>query len=73
MNIDLQSIQRPGLLGHFFALVCGALIPFSLEPYNFWPLQIVAIALLLFFKITDQQTSHVAGLVVWPWCVCCWR
>ncbi|MFT6154381.1 MAG: hypothetical protein ACJA1X_001734, partial [Bermanella sp.] len=36
MNLDLYSIQRPGLLGHFFALVCGALIPFSFEPYNLW-------------------------------------
>jgi apolipoprotein N-acyltransferase len=57
MNIDLQSIQRPGLLGHFFALVCGALIPFSLEPYNFWPLQIVAIALFYYSlkSLTNKQ------------------
>jgi len=48
MNLDLNSIQRPGLLGHFFALVCGALIPFSLEPYNLWPLQILAIALFYY-------------------------
>jgi apolipoprotein N-acyltransferase len=48
MNIDLHSVQRPGLLGHFFALVCGALIPFSFEPYNLWPLQIVAVALFYF-------------------------
>lgn len=48
MTIDLHSIQRPGLLGHFFALVCGALIPFSFEPYNIWPVQIIAIAFFYF-------------------------
>jgi apolipoprotein N-acyltransferase len=58
MNIDLQSLQRPGLLGHFFALVCGALIPFSLEPYNFWPLQIAAVA--LFYYSLKSLTSKQA-------------
>jgi len=57
MNIDLHSIQRPGLLGHFFALVCGALIPFSFEPYNLWPLQIVAIS-LFYFSIKDLASRQ---------------
>lgn len=48
MKVDLRFLQRPGLLGHFFALVCGALIPFSLEPYNLWPLQIVAISMFYY-------------------------
>jgi apolipoprotein N-acyltransferase len=57
MNLDLHSIQRPGLLGHFFALVCGALIPFSFEPYNLWPLQIVAIS-LFYFSIKDLSSRQ---------------
>ena len=58
MNIDFQAIQRPGLLGHFFALVCGALIPFSFEPYNLWPLQIIAVS--LFYYSLKSLTSKQA-------------
>ncbi|MFT5593342.1 MAG: apolipoprotein N-acyltransferase [Oceanicoccus sp.] len=39
-------IKRPGYLGHFFALLIGALLPFSFAPYDFWPVQIVSVALL---------------------------
>jgi len=38
-------IKRPGFLGHFFALFCGALLPFSFAPYHLWPLQLISIAL----------------------------
>ena len=48
LNLSLTTFSwthRPGLLGHFFALLCGALLPFSFAPYSIWPLQLVSIAL----------------------------
>lgn len=41
-------IKGPGFPGHFFALACGALLPFSFEPFSIWPLQFVSVALFYF-------------------------
>lgn len=46
MGFDTAWMKRPGYLGHFFALIIGALLPFSFAPYNFWPVQIGSVALL---------------------------
>ncbi len=46
MGFDTAWMKRPGYLGHFFALIIGALLPFSFAPYDFWPVQILSIALL---------------------------
>ena len=52
MKMDLSWIKTfvsgPGFPGHFFALACGALLPFSFEPFSIWPLQFVSIALFYF-------------------------
>lgn len=41
-------INGPGFPGHFFALACGALLPFSFEPFSLWPLQFASVALFYF-------------------------
>ncbi len=46
--MNLSILQRPGFPGHFFALLCGALLPFSFAPYDIWPLQFISIALFYF-------------------------
>lgn len=44
----IEWIQRPGFPGHFFALLMGASLPFSLAPYYIWPISIISIAGLFF-------------------------
>ncbi len=48
MNLltPLSLINRPGFPGHFFALLCGAILPFSFAPYDLWPLQLISVGLL---------------------------
>ena len=46
MGFASTWIKRPGYLGHFFALLIGALLPFSFAPYDLWPTQIISVALL---------------------------
>ncbi|NVK37993.1 MAG: apolipoprotein N-acyltransferase [Gammaproteobacteria bacterium] len=46
MGFDTKWMTGPGYLGHFFALIAGALLPFSFAPYNFWPVQILSIAFI---------------------------
>ena len=48
MNLSTRFswINRPGFPGHFFALLCGAILPFSFAPYDLWPLQFISVALL---------------------------
>lgn len=52
MKMDLSWIKPfisgPGYPGHFFALVCGALLPFSFEPFSIWPVQFLSLALFYF-------------------------
>lgn len=52
MGFDTTWMKRPGYLGHFFALICGALLPFSFAPYDFWPVQLVSIA-YIYFALKD--------------------
>jgi len=51
-------INRPGFPGHFFALLCGAILPFSFAPYSIWPLQFVAVA--LFYASLKSLTPRQA-------------
>lgn len=46
MVFNTAWMKRPGYLGHFFALICGALLPFSFAPYHLWPLQLISVACL---------------------------
>ena len=57
MSSAFLWIKRPGYLGHFFALIIGALLPFSFAPYDFWPVQLASIALLFFslHELTPKQ------------------
>jgi len=52
-------IKRPGFLGHFFALLCGALLPFSFAPYHLWPLQLISIA---FFYLSLKDLTPKQAL-----------
>jgi len=51
-------LNRPGFPGHFFALLCGAILPFSFAPYDIWPLQFVAVA--LFYASLKNLTPRQA-------------
>ncbi|MGR6871362.1 apolipoprotein N-acyltransferase [Pseudomonas sp. HK3] len=57
MGFALAWIKRPGFLGHFFALMIGALLPFSFAPYNFWPAQILSVA-LLYLSLKDLTAKQ---------------
>ncbi|GAA6134183.1 apolipoprotein N-acyltransferase [Oceaniserpentilla sp. 4NH20-0058] len=57
MGFTTTWIKRPGYLGHFFALFCGAMLPFSFAPYHLWPLQVLSIAALFLSlkELTPKQ------------------
>jgi len=61
IKMDLSWIKTvvkgPGFPGHFFALVCGALLPFSFEPFSIWPLQFVGVA-LFYFSLKGLSTKQ---------------
>ena len=40
-------LKLPGKWGQLVALLAGAIVPFALAPYGFWPLGIVSLLLLI--------------------------
>ncbi len=53
----LSWINRPGFPGHFFALLCGAILPFSFAPYSIWPLQLLSVA-LFYLSLKDLAPTQ---------------
>lgn len=56
-SLIFNWIQRPGFPGHFFALLCGALLPLSFAPYYFFIIPVISICFFYFSlkQLTPKQ------------------
>lgn len=50
----IALLDKTPIAGHLLVLTCGALVPLSLAPFNWWPIGIVSVLILL--VCIDKQT-----------------